>query len=458
MFTQKTGIQYVSHAQNNQLARTFKIGSYDSGLFDQADDVQLKRKLTFNTKAEALSYAQNQQGTEFILQRKDEAGTLQFDVFAMTVKDPDSELNTLKDIENLQLMDRPLHHIEKNTSVKHALKGFIVTGSGQVSKPIYKQDFARTTYDKIRETFDLDTSKFWRNFVNTQMSAPSSADDLAAIDNQEINHMVERLQPGDIIMNGNNGSFVHGILFVGKDAELQAKLEHQWQLAPGTLDNDNMIMHSLAVDSTKEVDGVTYQRGGSGPIIDTLEQYLKRHPRDVMIAVTPRNANETDRQNAIENGKQLIGRPYDTGFNTFDDSHIYCTEFIMKSWMDSNNSPDLKMQQYPLAPMPGIVTSILPDRWSKAMKDDGILHQEMLLPDGILASPSVDIIWASQNADQSEFIAKHQRYADGLAGNINGNYQEMVKETLPEVSTQSQRIIDSVNRLSAETRSAFKPE
>jgi hypothetical protein len=144
-----------------------------------------------------------------------------------------------------------------------------------------------------------------------------------------------------------------------------------------------------------------------------IERYNGRNPRDVMIAVEVKGATEADRKAVIAEGKKMVGRGYDNGFNTFDDRDIYCTEFIYKSWMASPDAtPEFATQLHPLipqtsAPVSGWLYDKVSDKAQTKMKDDGYLYQELLMTDGILTSKSVDLKWASQNADKSEFFKKH---------------------------------------------------
>lgn len=439
----------------------FQIGTYDEGALDLADKVTLNRKQTFKTEAEAMAYAKSNPGSEMVVERVQPGKGLGYDVYQVTIHDKGQKLGSLKDMENLQLFDKPVNHIQKETGMR-SQRAYVVAENGEISKPLYAQRFDRTAYDKMRATLGLHDSKQWFKLVDKYMTAPSPADNLPPIDRKELADLKAHLKPGDIIMTGNNGSFIHGIIYVGQDKELQAQLEKKWKMAPGTLDGEGLILHSLAADHGAEIEinGKKVQQppGGTGVIIDTIERYNGRNPRDVMIAVEVKGATEADRKAVIAEGKKMIGRGYDNGFNTFDDRDIYCTEFIYKSWMASPDAtPEFATQLHPLVPqtsgpVSGWLYDKVSDKAQTKMKDDGYLYQELLMTDGILTSKSVELKWASQNADQSEFFKKHARWADGMAGKISQDYKELLQEHVPDQAARSGEMLGQIRAAAARTR------
>lgn len=442
-------------------AQSFQIGTYDEGALDLADKVTVDKKQTFKTREDAIAFAQKNPGAELIVEQRTPADGLGYDVYSVTIHDKGQTLANASKMENLQLFDKPLEKIEQATG-KSTQRAFFVTEDGKPGANIYHPKFDRTTYDKLREHLGLSDSKQWYKLVDKYMTAPSPQDSNPPIESKEINNLTSKLKPGDIIMTGNNGSFIHGIIFVGKDKDLQAQLEKKWNLAPGTLDKEHMIMHSLAADhgADMELDGKKFHQppGGTGVIIDTIERYTGRNPRDVMIAVEVNGATEADRKSVIAEGKKMIGRGYDNGFNTFDDRDIYCTEFVYKSWMNAPNAdPGFKTQLHPLVPQTsipftgGFYGKLSPEA-KKFLDDDGILHQEMIMTDGIMTSPNVTLKWASQNADKSEFFHKHERWADGMAGKISPGYQALLKENVPAEAARSQEILGKIKDLAQQTR------
>lgn len=429
------------------------IGRYDEGLTDLADKVSLQQAGRFETRTEATDFAQQQPGAEMVVENRDAGGKLGYDVYRVTIHDKGQSLKSAAEMKHLQLFDKPLQGLEKDTG-KTITRAFFVTEDGTAHADIYNAQFDRTTYDKMRETLGLDESQRWFGLVDKYMSAPSPADALPDIQSAEIQDMKGKLSAGDIVMTGNNGSFIHAIVYVGKDPTLQAQLEQKWGLEPGSLKDEGLIIHSLAVDD----DANGRKAAGTGVVLDTIESYLERHPRDTMIAVEVKGATAADRKAVIAEGKAMVGRPYDNGFNTFDDKNIYCTEFVYKAWM---NAPDtdaaFTTQLHPLvpqtsAPVSGFLYDKLPGSLQTLMKDDGYLYQEMIMTDGLITSPAVEIKWANQHADQSEFFQKHERWADGMAGNVSKGYKNLLEDYLPDQASRSHSILEKLQSQSAATR------
>lgn len=433
------------------------IGKYDSGLFDLSDNVSLEKKSTVKSKDEALNKAQNSAGAEMIIEKNDKKQGLSYDVYKININDSGKKIHKLQDVENLKLFDNPIAEIEKQSGTSNSIKGYIVAENGEVSKPIYKQQFSTTRYEKVRGAMDLDSKGTWKTIVDKAMSLPSDADTLAPVDSKELNNLKQNVKPGDILLNGNDGSFIHGILYVGKDPELQSKLEKKWDLPKGALKDEAMIIHSLVIDEDTTVDNngkkELLKAGGTGVIIDTLERYTKRHPRDVMIAVSVKGATDEDRQSAINAAKSFVGKNYDRGFNTYDDKEMYCTETVMKAWLNSSNPPQFTTQKHALFPYPKAVIDNVPEKMKQTMKDDGRLHQEMIMTDGIATSPSMELVWANQNSDKSEFFKKHSRWADGMDGKLGDNYKSMVSENMPAQASKSRELTEKIKELANKTRS-----
>ncbi|MGV3523057.1 MAG: hypothetical protein ACO1RX_02475 [Candidatus Sericytochromatia bacterium] len=440
---------------------SFQIGNYDAGALDLADKVTVDRKQTFKTREEAVAFAKQNPGAEMVVEQRSAAGSLGYDVYSVTIHDKNQSLSSPDKMENLSLFDKPLQHIAKQSG-KDTQRAFFVTSDGKVSANIYDPQFDRTTYDKLRGGLGLSDSKQWFKLVDKYMTAPSPQDELPPIDSRELSDLKANLKPGDIIMTGNNGSFIHGIIYVGQDKALQEQLEKKWQLAPGTLNGEGLIIHSLAADHGAEVEingkKVYQPAGGTGVIIDTIERYNARNPRDVMIAVGVQGATEADRKAVVEEGKKMVGRAYDNGFNTFDDRDIYCTEFIYKAWMSAPDSnPGFTTQLHPLipqtsAPISGWLHERVNDAWKKELEDDGYLHQEMIMTDGIITSPKIELKWASQNADRSEFANKHERWADGMDGKISKGYKELLLENVPDQAARSRQLLGQIRSLAEQTR------
>lgn len=445
----------------------FQIGNYDEGLTDLADKVTLNKKATLASKTEALQFAKDSKGSEFVVERNDSKNGLTYDVYNITIHDEGKKIHKLQDVKNLELFDKTLEIIEKNTGTSNSVKGFIVAENGEVSQPIYKTEFNRQKFDKIRELvadtreamgFEHNAPWFW--LVDTVMGSDLPPDNMPNIDAKELNNMKSHVKPGDIILNGNDGSFIHGIMYVGKDEKLQAQLEKEWNMPKGALKDEALIIHSLVKDHATEgtINGKMQmvQPSGSGVHVDTMERFLIRHPRDVMLAVSIKGASDKDRQSAIDAAKSFVGKPYDRSFNTFDDSEMYCTETVMKAWLNSSHPPEFDTQLNPLVSYPQGILNKLPEKIAKSLQDGGFLHQEMIMTDGIATSPSTELVWASQNSNKSVFAQKHTRWADAMDGKLNEGYKEMLLKDVPEQAERSRSLVNKIDELAARTREELK--
>src|SRR4051812_13935643 len=101
--------------------------------------------------------------------------------------------------------------------------------------------FAPSNFDKLRDGAHLRGKPGWDRFVANMMKGNMPDDAIPPVKGQELKDMLAAIQPGDAILAGNNGSFIHGIVVVGKDPLLQAQLEQKWGLPPGALANETLI-------------------------------------------------------------------------------------------------------------------------------------------------------------------------------------------------------------------------
>ena len=80
------------------------------------------------------------------------------------------------------------------------------------------------------------------------------------------------------------------------------------------------------------------------------------------------------------------------------------------------------------------------------------------MTDGIVTSPAVEIKWANQHADQSEFFQKHERWADGIEGKVSKGYKNLLEDNVPDQARRSQGILDKIRAQSDATRERMAVE
>ncbi|MBF2054997.1 MAG: hypothetical protein IGS03_16235 [Candidatus Sericytochromatia bacterium] len=145
--------------------------------------------------------------------------------------------------------------------------------------------------------------------VLKEFSKPSSPDSVPPISAQELQDLSSRLQPGDVILCGNNGSFIHGALYIG----------------------NGEIVHALAVDSA------TPGRL-RGVVREALSTYTRRVERDTFVVLRAQ-AQPAALQQAIRFAAQQVGKPYDSLFLNASDERYYCTELVWQALRQMPGAP-----------------------------------------------------------------------------------------------------------------------
>ena len=148
--------------------------------------------------------------------------------------------------------------------------------------------------------------------VRANFNKKSKPDAIAKINTTQIAELKAALKPGDIILCGNNDSFVHAILYFGND----------------------VIVHSLA---TKGKDGKKF----TGVIKETLSEYLFRAERDKFVVLRHKGLDPNDLQKVADYANKQIGKSYDTLFLVNSDTRFYCTELVYQSLKQLSNPPQM---------------------------------------------------------------------------------------------------------------------
>lgn len=172
------------------------------------------------------------------------------------------------------------------------------TKGGMIFNTLNKSKFAQ----KVAYFFSDPPVKRW-------MNKPSKADSTPRITKEKIEEMKALLQPGDIILCGNNNSFVHAILYLGEE----------------------VIVHSLA---SKDKQGKLM-----GVIRETLGEYLFRSERDKFVVLRYKNLDKEEFKKVSDYANKQIGKSYDTLFLMNSDTRFYCTELVYQSFMQLSKPP-----------------------------------------------------------------------------------------------------------------------
>lgn len=131
-----------------------------------------------------------------------------------------------------------------------------------------------------------------------EFNKPSQLDNIPPVSIKEKAHMRQILKPGDVILCGNNGSFVHSMLYIGQ----------------------GQVVHSLATQpgSGQRLWGV---------VREALDTYFARGERDTFVVLRPREIKGIE--NAVQYAQDQQGKPYDSLFLlNLADRFYYCTELV----------------------------------------------------------------------------------------------------------------------------------
>ncbi|MGV3523517.1 MAG: YiiX/YebB-like N1pC/P60 family cysteine hydrolase [Candidatus Sericytochromatia bacterium] len=137
--------------------------------------------------------------------------------------------------------------------------------------------------------------------IKKEFNKPGKPDNVPPINAAALQQLQAQLQPGDIVLCGNNDSFVHGLIYLGNDE----------------------IIHSLA-----QLDG----RGEFlGTIKETLTAYTQRVQRDKFVVLRKPGLTPADQQRISAFAHQQLGKSYDSLFLLSTEDRLYCTELVYQT-------------------------------------------------------------------------------------------------------------------------------
>ncbi|MEB3236384.1 MAG: YiiX/YebB-like N1pC/P60 family cysteine hydrolase [Candidatus Sericytochromatia bacterium] len=159
------------------------------------------------------------------------------------------------------------------------------------------------------------------------------------VDSAEFKALKAALKPGDVILCGNDDSFVHAIVHLGNGEIVHALAQEHWTRQSTWVDRavdgaaDALARLPIGVErSARWAAAVRVtprsMSGGIGVIRETLDSYFSRASRDNVVVL--RNPGLTPSQLAAMRGDALshVGKAYDYAFATFDGKRMYCTEVV----------------------------------------------------------------------------------------------------------------------------------
>lgn len=149
------------------------------------------------------------------------------------------------------------------------------------------------------EVDKTDLYKMSDDYVRKEFSKHGTPDNLPRITDAQADQLISVLKAGDIILCGNDDSFIHTIVYEG----------------------NGIIIHSLASIDPKYW----------GVVKEPLKTYLARSERDKFVALRVKNATEQDIAQELDFANKQIGKLYDSLFLFNSSDRFYCTELGYKS-------------------------------------------------------------------------------------------------------------------------------
>jgi len=225
---------------------------------------------------------------------------------------PNSQIQTYSNNQAMQTIKTNKNNI--STIVESITSGNFA-GNLEQLKPL----LSSLTPNDIKNIYNILTKNIEaQNFAYTisdgpvgqKFNAPSIPDNVPKISSQEISKLKSMLKAGDVILCGNDKSFVHAIFYTG----------------------DNVIVHSLATLVNGKLLGVVKQ---------TLDEYLAKSERDTFVVLRHKNLNSQDLQKGIDYANKQVGKGYDTLFLVDSDTRFYCTEFVYQILKKMSNPPKI---------------------------------------------------------------------------------------------------------------------
>lgn len=146
--------------------------------------------------------------------------------------------------------------------------------------------------------------------VIQEFNKPSPKDNVPPVTDAEMQQLIARLQPGDVILCGNDGSFVHAAYYLGQ----------------------GQIVHALATQPDKP-------NGFYGVVKEHLINYTRRSERDTFVVLRPKGISARDANQAAQFALAQQGKTYDTLFLLHAGDRFYCTELVWQAMQRMTRKP-----------------------------------------------------------------------------------------------------------------------
>lgn len=189
-----------------------------------------------------------------------------------------------------------------------------------------------TSNAKAAESFG---DKFWSGlnhaatkpvqfmFKHMNNVAPDTTGDVTRFGKAELEEILARAKPGDLILWGDATSFVHASVYLG----------------------NGEIVHALAARAP--------EGQKNGVVQEKIEGYLGRVERQRVAILRPKDPDPETVQAALDYARAQVGKDYDYLFRTGKDDAFYCSELAFSAIKQGPRPPRVEAHKglYGLKPM-----------------------------------------------------------------------------------------------------------
>lgn len=145
--------------------------------------------------------------------------------------------------------------------------------------------------------------------IKKEFNKPGTPDAVPPIDQGTLAKLQAVLQPGDIILCGNNDSFVHALVYLGH----------------------GQIIHALAQLDAKGA--------FLGTVKESLTNYVARVERDKFVVLRNPNLSQVDFAKMSHFAHAQLGKSYDSMFLLNTRDRLYCTEMVYHTLQQISKPP-----------------------------------------------------------------------------------------------------------------------
>jgi hypothetical protein len=168
-----------------------------------------------------------------------------------------------------------------------------------------------------------------RSLLKLMWSRGGGSDAFPRVWGRDLEALLAKLQPGDVVVMGNGGELSHVGLHVGQGTLVHSMAtEHTMRGLLGSL-WDALRRPLWALLGKKEKTGV---------IEEEMADFFDRYERDTWVVVRREGLSSEQQQAGVAHVRTLVGKAYDYDFSPGDDEY-YCSELILEFFEAAGGVP-----------------------------------------------------------------------------------------------------------------------